>query len=218
MVTTPISEGGTATLTGNIVDPGTGDLHVLVVTWGDGETNTYQYGAGTTSFRETHQYGNNQPQDAPFTIHLALTDDDEPDTPATADLSVVVKNMPPTAVDDIYMHIDGGDLVVDAALGVLANDTDPGNDLLTVLEYGDAVRRDVGGTTRTDRSCIRRRVTIFPGIVRFTYKAVDSDGAVSGERGHGDDRQCAERQHFRGREASRSPRTASSSPRLAFPA
>ena len=80
VVTTPISEGGTATLTGNIVDPGTGDLHVLVVTWGDGETNTYQYGAGTTSFRETHRYGNNQAQDAPYTIHLELTDDDEPDT------------------------------------------------------------------------------------------------------------------------------------------
>ena len=178
VVTTPISEGGSATLTGNIVDPGTGDLHVLVVTWGDGETNTYQYGAGTTAFRETHQYGGNQPQDAPYTIHLELTDDDAPNTPATADLPIVVKNMPPTAVDDIYVHIGGGDLVVDAAQGVLANDTDPGNDPLTVLQYGTPSAGTLVG--QPDGSFVYTPPSnSFSGIVRFTYKAVDGDGAVS---------------------------------------
>ncbi len=178
VTTTPISEGGTATLTGNIVDPGTGDPHVLVVTWGDGETNTYQYAAGTTSFRETHRYLSNKPQDAPYAIHLELTDDDEPDKPATADLSIVVKNMAPNVVDDIYVHIGGGLLTVDAAQGVLANDTDPGNDLLTVTEYGSPSAGTLVG--QADGSFVYTPPNDdFSGIVRFTYKAMDSDGAIS---------------------------------------
>jgi PKD repeat protein len=178
VITTPISEGGTATLTGNIIDPGIGDPHVLVVTWGDGETNTYHYAAGTASFRETHQYSNNQPQDAPFVIHMELADDDEPDKPATADLSIVVKNLAPTVVDDIYTHVGGGALIIDAAHGVLVNDTDAGNDPLTVIEYGVPSTGTLeghadGSFTYTPPS------DDFSGIVRFTYKAMDSDGAVS---------------------------------------
>lgn len=178
VITTPISEGGTATLTGRIVDPGTGDRHTLVVDWGDGETNTYQYGAGTSSFRETHRYANNRPQDAPFTVRLELTDDDEPDTPTTVELEMLVKNMPPTAVDDIYVHVGGGDLVVDAALGVLANDTDPGNDALAVCEYGAPSAGTLVGLP--DGSFVYTPPSDdFSGIVRFTYTAIDSDGAVS---------------------------------------
>ena len=47
----------------------------------------------------------------------------------------VVQNVAPTAVNDIYTHIDGGDLVVDAAHGVLANDLDPGTDTLSAFDY-----------------------------------------------------------------------------------
>lgn len=178
VITTPISEGGTATLTGTIIDPGTGDSHELVVVWGDGTTDTYLYGAGATSFRETHRYGNNQPQDAPLTVQLALTDDDAPDEPATAELSIVVRNMPPVAVDDVYVHIGGGDLVVDAELGVLANDSDPGDDLVTVHEYGTPSAGTLVGNA--DGSFVYTPPSDdFSGVVRFTYTAVDSDGAVS---------------------------------------
>lgn len=178
VVTTPISEGKTATLSGTIVDPGTNDRHVLVVTWGDGKTDTYQYGVGATTFRETHQYANNRPNDAPFAIHLELTDDDAPNDPATADVSVVVKNMPPTAVDDLYMHIGGGDLVVDATLGVLANDTDPGGDALSVSDYGTPSAGKLVG--KPDGSFVYTPPSdSFSGVVRFTYTVVDSDGELS---------------------------------------
>ncbi len=178
VVTTPISEGGIATLTGTIVDPGAGDTHVLVVAWGDGTTDTFHYGAGTAAFRETYRYRNNQALDAPYIIQLALTDDDAPGHPTTAELPIVVKNMPPTAVDDIYTHIGGGDLVVSAEQGVLANDTDPGEDLITVLAYGAPTVGTLVGNP--DGSFVYTPPSAdFSGVVRFTYTAVDSDGAVS---------------------------------------
>ena len=49
-------EGGTTTLSGTITDPGTLDSFSLEIDWGDGNTETIVYPAGTTGFSETHQY------------------------------------------------------------------------------------------------------------------------------------------------------------------
>ncbi|WP_077024754.1 beta strand repeat-containing protein [Fuerstiella marisgermanici] len=52
-ITSPIDENDTATLTGDIVDPGTLDTFTLTVDWGDGSpVETFHYAAGTTSFSE----------------------------------------------------------------------------------------------------------------------------------------------------------------------
>ncbi len=177
-ITSPISEGATATVRGTIVDPGVNDTFVLVITWGDGATDTFNYPAGTTSFRATHRYVDNRPGNEPYPVRLAVTDDDEPDKPAIADLLVVVQNLPPTAVDDIYAHTGDGPLVVDAALGVLVNDTDPGNDALTAVEYGPPTAGTLEGRPDGSFTYTPPRAN-FSGIVRFTYKAMDSEGAIS---------------------------------------
>ena len=76
---TDANENGTVTLSGNIIDPGTQDTFLLVVDWGDGSFNEYEYAAGTTNFSETHQYLDDNPtgtaSDTP-TITVLLVDDD----------------------------------------------------------------------------------------------------------------------------------------------
>jgi PKD domain/K319L-like, PKD domain/RTX calcium-binding nonapeptide repeat (4 copies) len=82
-VTSSIDENGTATLTGNIVDPGTQDSFTLSVDWGEGSpVETFNYAAGTTSFSETHSYLDDGPGPGggvgthQYTISVTATDND----------------------------------------------------------------------------------------------------------------------------------------------
>lgn len=78
VVSSPVVENGTATLTGNIADPNAGDTFVLVVNWGDGSApQTSNYPSGTTVFSQTHQYLDDNPTATPsdtYTISLTLSD------------------------------------------------------------------------------------------------------------------------------------------------
>ena len=81
VVETPsINENGIAVLSGDIVDPDSQDTFTLTVDWGDGSpVETFNYGAGTTSFSETHQYLDDNPTGTPsdvYAISVTLTDDD----------------------------------------------------------------------------------------------------------------------------------------------
>ena len=74
-----IHEGDALYLSGAITDPGTADSFMLQVTWGDGSTSTYHYPAGTTAFRETHLYADDDPTSTPaddYVIQVTLIDDD----------------------------------------------------------------------------------------------------------------------------------------------
>ena len=82
-VTSPINENGAATLTGNILDPGTLDSFTVSVDWGDGSPfETFAYAAGTTSFNETHKYLDDGPGPGGgvgtyrYTVSLAAIDSD----------------------------------------------------------------------------------------------------------------------------------------------
>ncbi|MBK9051528.1 MAG: DUF11 domain-containing protein [Chloroflexi bacterium] len=89
---TNINENGSTTLSGTIIDPGTLDTFSLVVNWGDGSApETFNYGAGTTSFSETHTYLDDNPTGTPsdgYTISLSLTDDDTGNDTDSATLTV----------------------------------------------------------------------------------------------------------------------------------
>jgi PKD repeat protein len=177
-VNSPILEGGTAKVTGSIVDEGTMDSHTVFVNWDDGSTETYDYVGGATTFEITHVYLNNKPDNAPYNVRLEVRQAGQVEPPDTADLAIVVQNVAPTAVNDIYTHIDGGDLVIDATHGVLANDLDPGTDTLSAFDFstpsvGTLVGNEDGSFTYTPPE------VDFSGVVRFTYKTRDSDGAVS---------------------------------------
>ena len=97
-ITPTLNENGTATLSGNITDPGTLDTLVLTVHWGDGSPpQTINYPAGTAAFSETHQYLDDDPSGTPadpYVVTLILTDDDTGEDGDTT--STTVSNVAPT--------------------------------------------------------------------------------------------------------------------------
>src|SRR5262249_3826747 len=72
-ITSPINETNSATLSGNINDPGIIDPFTLVVNWGDGSPpQTFNFAAGSKTFSENHTYaaaGN-------YSVSLTLGDND----------------------------------------------------------------------------------------------------------------------------------------------
>jgi hypothetical protein len=78
-VTPAVNEGGTATISGTIVDPGVQDTFTLHVDWGDGTIEDLAYPAGTTNFTATHVYADDNPsgtaQDT-YNVTVQLQDDD----------------------------------------------------------------------------------------------------------------------------------------------
>ena len=90
-----IYENQYATVSGTIDDPGPQDTFTLVIDWGDG-TDTYSYGAGTTSYSETHQYLDDNPTGTPsddYSISVTITDDDGGSDTTTT--TVTVNNVAP---------------------------------------------------------------------------------------------------------------------------
>jgi hypothetical protein len=135
-------------LNGAISDPGSQDSFTLTVTWGDGQSNTYNYPAGTSTFAETHQYADPPLGfNATYTINATVTDKDSASGSASTTVStpdgwwlgsysyaaiLVNQNSSPTGnervsgvVDDSYegwRDADLADLNVNADQGVLKND------------------------------------------------------------------------------------------------
>jgi uncharacterized repeat protein (TIGR01451 family) len=95
-VTSPVNEGGVATLAGMLAEPvGAGPMQ-LVVDWGAGQgTTAYTFAEGTTSFSVTHQYLDNpaSPSTA-FAISLSLSN---AGGAVSAAASVVVNDVAPVA-------------------------------------------------------------------------------------------------------------------------
>lgn len=95
--TSPVTEGGSTTLSGNISDADANDSFTLTVNWGDGSApQIFNYPAGTTLFTETHQYLDDNPSGTPsdnYTINLTLADNNG--SSDTASTIVTVNNAPP---------------------------------------------------------------------------------------------------------------------------
>jgi hypothetical protein len=175
-ITTPIGEGEVATLNGDIVDQGVPDTFTLTVDWGDGIQEQFQYGANDRSFTETHRYADNLPGDVSYQVSLVVEDDDI--GMGNAILPAQVFNRPPTAVDDLYEFDGIGTLEIDSTNGVLANDSDPGMDELSVIEWGTPSE----GTlvqTNSDGSFQYEAPADFSGTVTFDYLPADDDGTAA---------------------------------------
>jgi hypothetical protein len=80
-------------------------------------------------------------------------------------------NSQPTAANDRYIGLEDTQLVVDAATGVLANDTDPDGDALTAIKVSDPANGAV--ELASDGSFTFVPNDNFDGTDSFTYKAND---------------------------------------------
>lgn len=136
-VTPVVDENGVATLTGEILDAGTGDSFTLVVDWGEGVAQTYVLAAGTTAFTQTHQYLDDNPTATPsdqYLIRLTLTDGDG--ATESAQLTTTVANVAPTVsiVNAPSDSLEGTEITLQA------NVTDPGS--LDQFAYAWTVTKD----------------------------------------------------------------------------
>ncbi len=125
-VTSPVSENGTATLSGNISDPNAGDTFTLTLNWGDGSLpQVVNYAAGTTSFSVTHQYLDDNPTATTsdsYTINLTLADNN---AGSDTDSAVVTVNNAPPVLSNIIAT--PSTLIVGGTVNLFGNVNDVGS-------------------------------------------------------------------------------------------
>jgi len=129
-----IDENGVATVSGTISDPGAMDTFTVVIDWGEGLPETFNYPAGATSFSETHQYLDDDPSGTSsddYSVSVTVTDDDgDEDSTST---TVTVNNVAPRVDAGPDADINEGDTFTSSGSFV-----DPGADTWTAtVDYGD---------------------------------------------------------------------------------
>ena len=100
-----------------------------------------------------------------------VSDGAHPSNAAAVVINVQPVNQPPVAENDNYSLFAGQTLTVDAAHGVLANDTDPDGDPLTAVDVSLPAHGKL--SLNLDGSFAYTPATGFTGIDRFTYQASD---------------------------------------------
>ncbi|MBI5618467.1 MAG: tandem-95 repeat protein, partial [Gammaproteobacteria bacterium] len=99
--------------------------------------------------------------------------------PATVTIDVLPSNHAPVASSDSYVVHAGTKLTVSAANGVLANDTDPDGDPLTV-DFAQTAGLHGTLVMNTDGSFEFTPAAGFTGTTSFVYQASDGRGGISG--------------------------------------
>jgi len=153
-----------------VVDPGGSTVTACQLDWGDG--SPLQDCLAAIGGSLTHIFPDGP---ATHTISIALTDEDGT-YPDVDTLNVTVTNVAPVAVDDAYSVLLDQQLVI-AAPGVLANDQDVPADSLTASLVSGPSSGSL--TLNANGSFSYTPQTGFIGEVSFTYRATDSDGALS---------------------------------------
>lgn len=105
-------------------------------------------------------------------VSFAYRISDDAGNAASARITITVTNQPPVAVADVATTAAGRPVTI----AVLANDTDPEGDALTLAGVGTPAN---GTATISDGRVIYTPRTGFSGMDTFTYTVRDSQGATS---------------------------------------
>lgn len=130
-LTTPVSEGDTVVLSGDITDPDTGEVFTLAVNWGDGsDAETLTPGAGVYTFSMSHLYADNG------SYPISLTVSDNNGGTFSSNLVVTVNNTPPFG---LALQVTPDAIVENNSVSLAGTFSDPGVlDLYTVsIDWGD---------------------------------------------------------------------------------
>lgn len=171
-----ISENGIATVSGTISDPSPTDTYEVEINWGDGNTETFPYTAGSTEFSETHQYLDDNPSGTlsdDYTVTVKVTDDDMGE--GTASTTVTVNNVAPK-VGEINSPVDpiqiGVPITVDSTftdVGVLDTHT-------AVWDWGESSVSDGVITENGDSDTVSGTHTYSSaGIYEIKLTVTDDD-------------------------------------------
>jgi hypothetical protein len=137
-VTSPIPEGGLATVSGTITDPDASDSLRLTANWGDGtpaETYTFPPGSGGQRVSVSHRYR----QEGNYTIALSWTDPIGPANQATLTVAVQAVADAPLSGNSVGISVPRGTV---ASNVVVATFTDIGgaeasSDYAVLINWGD---------------------------------------------------------------------------------
>ena len=150
---------------GAVVDPGDDTVTSYIVNWGDGTSDIFN-----TVGNVNHAYA----AEGDYTISVDLTDEDGTHISVATQLVAVTtpaSNTPPVAVDDNYAVHANETLVVNAAGGLLANDTDADGDPLQVLSFTAPGNGTLNAAT--DGSFTYKPDTGFVGSETLNYTITD---------------------------------------------
>ena len=184
VVTSPINEGDTATLSADFTDADESDTFTLDINWGDGQSQSLAYPAGTHSFELTHRYLDDPPAGAPFgddyIITVTLSDHRDIDSRG---VSVTVNNLAPIIIDTIVSP-PGHAIPAGGTISLFLNYTDPGyygapggEDLHAVIQWGDG-QSVVIATGRPEAVTLTHQYTAV-GNYSILIDVYDNDGGVT---------------------------------------
>jgi hypothetical protein len=169
-----VNEGGSVTVSGSVIDPGTKDSLSLAINWGDGSAeDTQNLAAGTTSFTASHTYSDDKPSGTASdsnTITVMVTDKDEgSDTKISA---ITVNNLPPDVT--LTEPADGMLYRINDLVNVAATVTDPGtSDTLSCsVNWGDG---STSAGTLVAGACSASHTFTAAGVYALQLTATDDD-------------------------------------------
>ena len=158
-------------LAGNdTASPDGGNVWTLVT----GTTN----GTVTVNTTGTFTYVPNANFNGTDTFTYTLCDIDNDCSTATATITITAVNDAPTAVNDAYVTAEDTPITVPAS-GILANDTDPERDVLTVSLPLVTLPSHGALTQNADGSLTYTPALNYTGTDSYTYRAKDSGGLTS---------------------------------------
>ncbi|HEX6719525.1 MAG TPA: hypothetical protein VF088_20650 [Pyrinomonadaceae bacterium] len=186
VVTSPINEGDTATLSADISDPDEGDTFTIDIMWGDDQSQSFNYPAGTHSFELTHRYLDDPPAGAPYGDGYLITVTASNDHRAGIDsrgLLVTVNNVNPIIIDSIVTP-PGHVIVAGGTITFFLNYTDPGyhgspadEDLRAFIQWGDG--QSVVITTGVPQAITLQHQYIAVGNYSILIELSDNDGGLT---------------------------------------
>jgi hypothetical protein len=180
-VLSPVNEGDTTTLSGEITDPDEEDTFTLDIMWGDGQSQSIDYPAGTTTFGVTHRYLDDPPAGAPFgddyIITVTVSDHRRIDSRG---LSMTVHNLNPIIIDAVVSP-PGHAIAAGGTITLFLNYTDPGyhgspgdEDLRAFIQWGDG--QGVGIVTGTPQAVNLQHQYTAVGNYSILIEVSDNDG------------------------------------------
>jgi Tol biopolymer transport system component len=180
-INSPINEGDTATLAGEIVDGNAGDAITFTIDWGDGHLETFEKSVGP--FALTHTYVDDQPAGAPVDEYpVTYSLNDHRFGVANGSQVVKVNNVNPIVSD---LAVTPATVVAGKQITLSANYTDPGyhgsgsdEQLNVIVIWGDGQTKTV---TTTGAPGAISETHQYAAVGNYTAKVqvTDNDGGFT---------------------------------------
>ena len=170
---------------GQISDANVGDSFVLTIAWGDGQSQTSNYPAGTTSFEVTHTYADDPAAGAPTNDYvIAYSINDHRFGTASGSTSVTVNNVNPILSN---VAVAPSTIPVGGTVTLSGNYTDPGyhgspadEQLQVFVTWGDGQSTSVV-TNGVPGAINETHEYVAAGNYAILVQVTDNDGGVTVE-------------------------------------